>query len=254
MNQPNCYTVYRHIAPNGKMYVGVTKKKPTQRWQKGKGYEGNTHFSHAIKKYGWENIKHEILLEGLTQEQASLAERIFIGYWDLTNPNKGYNNEGGGYKDIEVSNITRKRLSEACSGKKNGMYGKRHSEESKRKMSESKIGTQAGENNPMYGKKHTDETKHKMRAIKLGKKLSPEQRRRMSEGHKTVKVDMIDRDTGKLLRSFNSIKEASRTTGTNYSTLINCCRGIYKTAGGYVWKYSEKNHTKQIVVDEVEIK
>lgn len=240
MSKLNCYTVYRHTTPSGKMYVGVTKKKPTYRWQKGKGYEGNNHFSRAISKYGWDNIKHEILLEGLTQEQASLAERIFIGYWDLTNPNKGYNNEAGGYKDIEVSNITRKRLSEACGGKKNGMYGKKHSEESKRKISEAKIGKQSGKNNPMYGKKHTDETKRKMRIVRLGKKLSLEHRKHMSEAHKTVKVDMFDKDTGELLRSFDSIKEASKVTRTNYSALINCCRGVYKTAGGYVWRYSER--------------
>jgi hypothetical protein len=39
----------------------------------------------------------------------------------------------------------------AVSGEKNGMYGRKHTEESKKKMSEHSIGKNLGENNGMYG-------------------------------------------------------------------------------------------------------
>lgn len=32
------YTVYRHISPSEKVYVGIIKNKPEYRWNKGKGY------------------------------------------------------------------------------------------------------------------------------------------------------------------------------------------------------------------------
>jgi hypothetical protein len=53
-------------------------------------------------------------------------------------------------------------------GENNPMYGKTHSEETKRKMSKAKSGEnnywygKTGENHPMYGKTHSEETKRKM--------------------------------------------------------------------------------------------
>lgn len=44
-------------------------------------------------------------------------------------------------------------MSKAVSGEKNGMYGKHHTEESKKKMSINSRGKTAGEKNGMYGKK-----------------------------------------------------------------------------------------------------
>ena len=55
------YSVYKHTTPNGKVYIGITGKEPEKRWMKGRGYQNNPHFSHAIKFYGWENIEHEIV-------------------------------------------------------------------------------------------------------------------------------------------------------------------------------------------------
>lgn len=49
--------------------------------------------------------------------------------------------------------------SKALPGDKNGMYGKRHSEDSKKKMSISRKGKTVGIRNPMFGKTHTDEVK-----------------------------------------------------------------------------------------------
>ena len=48
----------------------------------------------AIEKYGWENIEHRILLDGLTKEQAEKAEREFIIAYDSIR--NGYNASIGG--------------------------------------------------------------------------------------------------------------------------------------------------------------
>lgn len=64
------YCVYKHTTPNGKVYIGITRRNPITRWQNGNGYKRNKHFMGAILKYGWDNIKHEILFSGLTEQEA----------------------------------------------------------------------------------------------------------------------------------------------------------------------------------------
>ena len=45
---------------------------PAERWKNGKGYSKNTYVRAAIEKYGWENVKHEILFTDLPEEEAFL--------------------------------------------------------------------------------------------------------------------------------------------------------------------------------------
>lgn len=70
MSEGNNYCVYKHTSPSGKVYIGQTSINPLDRWQNGKGYKKQA-FYNAIKKYGWENIKHEILYDNLTKEEAT---------------------------------------------------------------------------------------------------------------------------------------------------------------------------------------
>lgn len=92
------WIVYRHLFPNGKSYIGITCKKPKDRWRDGEGYRSQK-VHRAIKKYGWDNIKHEILEEGLSLEDANEREKYYINffrtfiYWKNS---KGYNCTLGG--------------------------------------------------------------------------------------------------------------------------------------------------------------
>ena len=67
----------------------------------------------------------------------------------------------------------RKKLSESNTGRK-------HSDETKRKISEA----QKGEKGNMWGKKHSEETKRKISESEKGKKVSEDTRRKISEGNK----------------------------------------------------------------------
>ena len=122
------YKLYVHIAPNGKKYYGITKRSPEHRWNNGKGYTSQ-HFANAINKYGWDNIEHIILQEGLDKEEAEELEQYMIQWYDTANSQYGYNITlgGEGFKGL-------------C-GKKHPMYGKHHPEEVKNKMSKTQIGT-----------------------------------------------------------------------------------------------------------------
>jgi predicted GIY-YIG superfamily endonuclease len=82
------YKVYKHSCPNGKVYIGITSLSLNNRWRNGEGYKRSKLFYRAIKKYGWENIKHEILFEDLSKEQAEAKEIELIKLYNSTNNEK----------------------------------------------------------------------------------------------------------------------------------------------------------------------
>ena len=93
------YSVYVHTNKiNGKRYVGVTMQVPERRWQKGYGYVG-TPFGDAIAEYGWNAFDHQVILGGLTKEQAFKKEIELIAAFESNNPDYGYNVSAGGYAD-----------------------------------------------------------------------------------------------------------------------------------------------------------
>ena len=46
--------------------------------------------------------------------------------------------------------------------------------------------------------------------------------------------------SGKVVKEWNSQKEASLKTKINKNSICECCKGKRKTAGGYIWKYKEE--------------
>ena len=89
----NNYCVYEHIFPNGKRYIGISNNAE-KRWRNGKGYKEQTKMAKAINHYGWDNIVHRIIVDGLSLEQAQRLEREFIDAYDSIE--NGYNVTIGG--------------------------------------------------------------------------------------------------------------------------------------------------------------
>lgn len=86
------YCVYRHVFPNGKIYIGKAEEPATNRWQGGLGYEkSNRRMFIDIVKYGWDNITHEILADGLDETNALQMERGLIEKANLEDPKRVYN-------------------------------------------------------------------------------------------------------------------------------------------------------------------
>ena len=96
---------------------------------------------------------------------------------------------------------TRKKMSEARMGEKNPRYGKKYSPETIKKMSEARM----GEKNPRYGKKHSPEAIQKLSEAMMGNtngvgyKHSPEAKQKMSEAHKGKKMPPITEEQRKKL-------------------------------------------------------
>ena len=58
------------------------------------------------------------------------------------------------------------------------------------------------------------------------------------------KVSQYDLD-GNWIRDFDSMFQASEITGINHGNIGECCRGKYKSAGKYIWRYFGDNPPKK---------
>ena len=204
----------------------------------------------AWNKYGEENFSFEIL-ELCAEEQLDEIEIKYIEIYDALNPEKGYNIEPGGNKNKHLSDETKQRLRESH-------LGKHHTDEAKCKMSESRT----GEGNGMYGRRHTEEAKQKMSVARkgklahpisdyqrerasqanLGKVVSEETRKKLSEankGHPAHNKIMIPVYCVELNRVFECASDAVKELGVgNTHNILDCCKDIRKTCGGYNWKFA----------------
>ena len=91
------YTVYMHLFPNGKVYIGASRQQPiSKRWRAGSGYKNQKYLFSAIERFGWNNIEHIIIQEDLQEEEAKSLEKRLIKQYDSQNPEHGYNTKDGG--------------------------------------------------------------------------------------------------------------------------------------------------------------
>lgn len=249
------FKVYIHTFPNGKVYIGQTKQELTTRWRAdGKGYKGSAVVYNAIKKYGWENIKHEVIAEKLTLQEANLLEEGLIKKFDSTNHSKGYNVKFGG-ENTTVRESTKQKISNSLmghpvsdkvrqtakelfkhqKGNKHPLFGKKFSEEHIKNLRESHLGQKAWNRGLKgvtvawnKGKSWSNESKQKMSSARQGR----------FKGKNSARSRVIMCvDTGEV---FDNMRIAAEKKGIkSYTTISNCCRGLTKTASGYSWKYIE---------------
>jgi group I intron endonuclease len=150
---------------NNKRYVGMTSKPLEVRFN---GHLADARrnkpwrLHKAIRKYGENNFKIELLEETSARDLNELGI-IETSYIEKLKPEYNMSLGGEGNRGADTS------------GEKNGMFNRKHTMESRAKMSANRKGKGArpGELNPRFGKpgtfagcQHTDETKQKMRKPK----------------------------------------------------------------------------------------
>ena len=209
------YVVYRHIFPNGKSYIGITCVKPYyHRWRAGSSYSQQPKVHNAIKKYGWENIKHELLFENLPQAEANRIEQEMIAKYDSVE--NGYNVSTGG----------------------GGKYGIPCSEETKAKIS------RANKGKPWNGKDNFARYRREHGSWNRGGHLTPEQYRKIVAERKArcnKPISAYDPISRKCVLHFDSCVNAANAVGVASSSIARCARGGRKTSAGYIWRYDNES-------------
>ena len=193
------YTVYQHRnLKNGKSYIGMTSRKPKERWHSGWGYKNNLRMWNDIQNSDWNtDWEHNIIGKFEDKQEALNLEEMFIWLFDSTN--EGYNTSTYGSGNYERTEEQKRKISESMTGEKNPNFGKHFSEEHKKKISEAQTGNH---NRPQT------------QVLQYSK-------------------------SGELIAEYPSTHEAERQTGCNHGHICDCCKGKYKSAGGFIWKYKE---------------
>ena len=164
--------IYKITNPNNHSYIGQSTS-----WHKRYNKYKNLNCKdqpilyRSFQKHSFENHTFEILMQNIPIEQLSAWERAWIWAKDTFGTN-GLNLTDGGDGGSEK-------------GKNNPNFGKRHSKETKEKISKSRIGQlrseetrkkmsqnhadYSGQNHPRFGTKHSEETKRKISETKKRK-------------------------------------------------------------------------------------
>jgi group I intron endonuclease len=153
--------IYKLASPSGKIYIGQTTRTFEKRFKEHCSQTENSIICQAIKKYEADKISKEVLYEGDDSELDD-KEKYYIAFFNSLEPH-GYNIRTGG-SNGKHSEISKQRMREKKMGSANHNYGKPRSEHFKQLMREKK----SGANHHFYGK-HLDE-QHKLNLSKAHKK------------------------------------------------------------------------------------
>lgn len=256
----NNYILYKHTCPNGKVYIGITKQNPILRWSNGFGYESQTYFFRAIVKYGWINIKHEILYDNLSEQEAKKLEIQLIKEYNSQDINYGYN------IDLGCIHIVSEECRKLASASKKGKRWSERRRLSHLKYIERHRGrtvykyTREGElvtsfKNVSLAAKDAGVPVETLRSClynnRVPKKYKyvysyyefsmPEYTEYKDRKWNKLAVDMFDLSLN-YIRTFNSIAEAGRVLGGSSNKHISdVCKGKRLSCKGYIWRYHDEN-------------
>lgn len=265
------YTVYRHTSPAGKVYIGITSKKPERRWDNGKGYRDCPHMARAVAKHGWENFTHDIIAEGVTKEEAEAMEVRLIAEFRSNNGDFGYNADNGGSAPGRTSEATRQKMSAS-------RMGHPTSDETRRKISAAHTGVPLSPEHLESVRRASalrrgvplpEETRRKISEANKGRVKSAEECRRISEAHRgkiflseatRQKISETKKNSPSTPRGANNPKSRAVVcveTGELFECIragadakgINTAHNIGRSCrrgdrcGGFHWRYYEDSNS-----------
>lgn len=185
--------------------------------------EDNDLLNKATLKYGYKNFEIEII-KFCKEEELDNYEKYFINYYNSYKRKNGYNIELGGSK---TKHLSKEQVDKMKKSKKNKLTGK---------------------DNPFYGKKHSQETKSKISLAQKGNKyclgriISEDTRKKISianKGKLSKAINCYDIENN-FIKRYKSIDEAGKLIGKkHFSAICAVCKGKRKTAFGYIWKYAD---------------
>jgi group I intron endonuclease len=174
--------------------------------------------SRALIKYGYSNFSVTIL-EYCDKSNLLVREQY---YFDKLNPQYNILKIAGSSLDFKHSEETKAKISKSLKGiyvnEKSALFGRSHTEETKKLMSLKK----AKENNPLFGKIHSKNSKELIRQKALGRIHSEDTKLKMSviHGNPLNIYEKCSSEEFKLIGSFVSARRAGKFLEISGSTVI----------------------------------
>lgn len=228
--------LYRHIRldKNVPFYIGIGSSENYARAKDG------VKRSILWKRIAAKGYEVEILIDGLTWEQACEKEKEFISIYGRIDLKTGTlaNMTDGGDGMLNPSEDVRRALSRASTGKWHSQetkdrlramkIGIKHSPEAIKKMKEFQKGRNKGKDNGNYGKKQPDSAKAIMREKKLLIYLN--------EGNPAYKGIVQAYKDGELVGEYKGSGDCGIKLGIKKQGVLDCLCGRQKSHRGYTFK------------------
>lgn len=265
--------IYKITSPTNRVYIGQSRNiKSRFRQYKGnlKNTKGQILLYRSFKKYKVENHIFEVLEECETKD-LNLRERYWQDFYDVLNGGLNCVLQETDVLPRELSEETKKKLSESFLGEKNPMYGKfgklnpnygnKWTKKQKKHLSDIKKGKHSGENNSFYGEHHSIKTKELLSDIakkRVGElnpfygrehteKFKKEASKRVSEFFKNnpeakenLRKALFKREYHTPYGVFMSTREAARSLNISRCTVYNRCMKKTDKKVGYNYQLKDK--------------
>lgn len=234
--------IYKITNPKGKIYIGQSINIE-KRWkyyisESYNNRDKQTKLFNSLRKYGPENHVFEIIEECLVEE-LNEKEIYWGGYYQCTDLNKGLNLRELGKQGVWTKEAKIK-LSKSHLGKH------KHTDESKRKISESLKGSKRTKEQLIgWGERRKGKININGGSKKGFKKSKESEKRRIEKiigkkyNTRKSKIDQYDLQ-GNLLKKWDSVEEIVLKLGLQRNSIYMCCRGELNKSQGYIWKFNNE--------------
>ncbi len=219
------YSLYRHTSPSGKVYIGITSQPVEHRWNSGKGYMNSSKglFKSTIIKYGWDNIKHEVLFTKLSKERAIHLEKELIRHYKALGISLNLTDGGEGCWGCTPWNKGKKVPYE----KSNKRKGCHLTEEHKNKLSIAHKGKH------LKGHRWTESQREKLMLSKTNYHPSDKTKRKIKE-HSARARRVLELDAlGNIIKIFASASDAGKYYNIDGAWVSRACRKNLMCKGHY---------------------
>ena len=188
------FYTYAHFRPDNLVFY-IGKGRGRRAWSE---KNRNPHWHHVTAKHGEHKV--EVLAQWPTEQEAFDHEKFLIwcfrdmGYSMANIADGGEGSSGYKHRDETIQKMQENRI-----GEKNQFFGRTHSEQTKKIISEAK---KAEPSRPWLGKRMSEETKKKISESLRGRagiKHTEESRKKMSLAHKGKKQAPPSEETCKKL-------------------------------------------------------
>jgi len=241
MNESRCsksgtYTIEN--VKNGRFYLGSTKnlkKRKADHFRLlNSGKHTNSYLQADWNKHSPEDFVFKVLTRTSVSKILHEEQTLLDEFYDHQKLCYNFCVTAGsteGIKKGPMSDSQKQKISSA-------LKGKPKPESYKIKLSKRMKGM-VGALHPAFGRNHSEESKLKMSEAKLGRRLSEKTKNKMSSNHPNKK-SIVARRAG-FEKHFSSLAEAAKELNLHQANISAVLSGRYKHTGGWFFDTKRKN-------------
>lgn len=259
-NFPFNDNVYLITAPNGKQYIGQTVNFDDRMSHYRKNRGSNPHWRSALKLYKFDNF--DIDHCSIPTSCSDIVEKFMIMWYDLINPEKGYNKTSGGkngwvmtsevrekismaLKEVPKSNETKAAMKASWTREyRSSRSGKNHPFFGKQRLKHGNMMT--GINNPMFGKNRPDLSERNRKNSGQNHPFFGKKRLEISGEHNSKWGKKFPEHSARMSGGENPAAKPVVVNGILYTNSKEASEKINKNEG-YVSHYISKNKESTIM-------